>query len=499
MLGMWPVLGDAGPVIGRRPIWFPLRALFVVGTAALFGTSTLGAGFAAAERPVVDPALLPAPAPAAPPEPTEQRNACVAVSAVPDGTGVPDEIGTLDFGAVWPITRGAGQLVAVIDTGVSPHPRLPGLRPGGDYVHTGDGLSDCDAHGTLVAGLIAATREPGSGFSGGAPEAQIISIRQSSNAFQRERQAGEEEGDSSVENATGYGNVMTMAMAVRTAADLGATVINISEVACVPGGTGVADGPLGAAIDYAARVKDVVVVAAAGNTGGAGGSACSSQNPSPDPADPFADQWNRIATVATPAWFDDQVLTVGSVDSSGAPAAFTLAGPWVDVAAPGTSMTSLSPTGTGLVNGTVDNQGNIAPIQGTSFSAPLVAAVAALVRAHRPELDAAQVIERIEATAHAPAEGWNPLVGHGVVDPLAAVTGQVDGLRGTAPADAVAIPMPTVPVPPDTRPRSVALAGAAAVGVVLVLGLGVSIPLRKRARPHSAGSAVASGSGPRPS
>lgn len=449
-------------------------------------TALTGIGVAAADRPLIDPSILPEPAPPAPPETTEQRNACVPVVASPDGPSVPVEMRTLDFDAVWPITRGAGQVVAVIDTGVSPHPRLPDLRAGGDYVHTGDGLSDCDAHGTLVAGLIAASRVPGSGFAGGAPEAEILSIRQSSNAFQRER-GPEEDENPALDNAAGYGNVMTMAMAVRTAADLGARVINISEVACVPSGAGVADGPLGAAIDYAARVKDVVVVAAAGNTGAGGGAPCRSQNPMPDPIDPTADQWDRISTIATPAWFDDQVLTVGSVAPHGQPAEFTLAGPWVDVAAPGTSMTSLSPTGYGLTDGTVDNQGNVLPIQGTSFSAPLVSAVAALVRAHRPNLTAAQVIQRIEATAHAPAEGWNPAVGYGVVDPLAAVTGQVGEIRDVVPTAPTAIAAPTVPPVADPRPRTVAATGAAVVGVALVIGLASTIPLRRRSRRHDHG------------
>ncbi|OZD07683.1 type VII secretion-associated serine protease [Rhodococcus sp. 06-156-3C] len=498
MLGVWLVHGHARAVTVRSSRRARARTLTVPIAAAMI-SATVGAGVASADRPVVDPGLLPEPGPAAPLDPTEQRNACVPVSEIPDGSAIPAELQALDFASVWPITRGAGQVVAVIDTGVSPHPRLPGLRPGGDYVHTGDGLSDCDAHGTLVAGLIAGSRVEGSGFAGGAPEAQILSIRQSSNAFRIVREGGEPDSeDPAAANASGYGNVMTMAMAVRTAADLGATVINISEVACVPGGTGPVDGPLGAAVEYAATVKDVVVVAAAGNTGG-GGSACATQNPLPDPTDPFADQWDRVATIATPAWFDDQVLTVGSVNPDGSPAAFTLAGPWVDVAAPGTAITSLSPTGTGLAGGTIDNQGGVTPIQGTSFSAPLVAAVAALIRAHRPDLRAAQVIERIEATAHAPAEGWNPFVGHGVVDPLAAVTGQVLDDSAHFPASPVDIAAPLVPEPPDTQPRTVALTGAAAVGVVLVLGLGLSLPLRRRVVPHSNGSRAASGSGPTPS
>ena len=59
---------------------------------------------------------------------------------------------TLDYRAAWRFTRGAGQRVAVIDTGVTPHPRLGAVIPGGDYVSTGDGRDDCDAHGTAVAG-----------------------------------------------------------------------------------------------------------------------------------------------------------------------------------------------------------------------------------------------------------------------------------------------------------------------------------------------------------
>ena len=131
------------------------RVVLVLGLAVSCALMPFGMRSAAADRPFVDPGLLPEAAPAAPLEPTEQRNACMPVSSVPDGPAVPVAIDALDFGAVWPITRGAGQVVAVIDTGVTPHPRLPGLRAGGDYVHTGDGLSDCDAHGTLVAGLIA--------------------------------------------------------------------------------------------------------------------------------------------------------------------------------------------------------------------------------------------------------------------------------------------------------------------------------------------------------
>ena len=50
---------------------------------------------------------------------------------------------------------GAGVTVAVIDTGVNGSPRVP-AEPGGDFVDAGgNGMSDCDAHGTLTASIIA--------------------------------------------------------------------------------------------------------------------------------------------------------------------------------------------------------------------------------------------------------------------------------------------------------------------------------------------------------
>lgn len=440
-----------------------IARVLATGILAATLTTAFPATTVAVAPPTIDPGALP---PAnIPPPPTELRDPCHQTSEVADPRPTPAPQRALDLDAVWPLSTGAGQLVAVIDTGVEPHPRLPGLEAGADFVSAGDGTSDCDAHGTLVAGIIAARRSESSGFAGVAPDARILTIRQSSAVFRR---VGANR-DPDEQNARGVGTLTTLASAVRFAADRGARVINISEVACVSPSAG-DHRALGAAIDYAARVKDAVIVAAAGNLG----ELCKEPNPPLDPARPQSNPWDDVVTVATPAWYDDQVLTVGSVDLDGAPSAFTVPGPWVDVAAPGVAVTSLDPRR--LHDAGLTDSVNGGRIEGTSFAAPYVSGTAALIRARHPELSAAQVIARIEETAHAPAGGWDPFVGHGVVDPLAAVT--ATGPAVPTEPQSVALPVPEQAPPPDNRPRTVALVGAAVVAALLMIGLLASVPLR---------------------
>ncbi len=290
------------------------------------------------------------------------------------------QLSGLDLPQVWKLARGSGQRVAVIDTGVASHPRLPRLKAGGDYVFTGDGTQDCDGHGTAVAGIIGAAPDSThiDDFSGVAPGAELISIRQSSMMF----------GAASDPTNSGFGDVNTMARAVRTAADLGATVINISSVACAHDDSALDDRPLGAALAYAVDTKNAVVVAAAGN-GGTG--QCPAQQGEP-------------TVIVSPAWYDDFVLTVGSVNTHGEPSSFTLAGPWVDVAAPGEGVISLSSSGAGLTNAFAA-QGSSTSLSGTSYAAPVVSGLAALIRSRFPTWTARQVMQRIRATAHHPPGG----------------------------------------------------------------------------------------------
>lgn len=62
-------------------------------------------------------------------------------------------------------------------------------------------------------------------------------------------------------------DIAALARAIVHAADLGARVINISAITCLPADRPVDQAALGAAIRYAAVEKDVVIVAAAATAG----------------------------------------------------------------------------------------------------------------------------------------------------------------------------------------------------------------------------------------
>jgi membrane-anchored mycosin MYCP len=293
---------------------------------------------------------------------------------------------------------------------------------------------------------------------------RLISIRQSSTKF----------GALADPSASGFGDVDTMAKAVRTAADLGASVINISSVACVGTDSPLDDRALGAALSYAVDVKNAVVVAAAGNTADAG--QCPAQQPEAT--------WDSATVVVSPCWYDDYVLTVASVNADGEPSSFTLAGPWVDVAAPGEAAVSLSPQGQGLAN-TVGGHDGPAPLSGTSYAAPVVSGLAALIRARFPTMTARQVMQRIEATAHHPPGGWDPLVGAGLVDFPAAVSTDAPATPAPRPrAKPVPVRPPAPPVRPSRSARDTAIAGAAMCLAVLaaVLTVGAVTTRRRRVR-----------------
>ena len=461
----------------------------------------------ATEPPIVDPALVPPDDVPGPEQAMRQSNVCARTTTVAEpNVGLPPPGFTmLDITTAWKYSTGNGVAVALIDTGVTPSPRLP-VVPGGDYIMGGDGLSDCDAHGTVVASLIAAApsgtpmpppmppapafppaaggesagrlplppsngpaavpplpaRAP-DGVAGVAPHATLISIRQSSRAFEPQNP-----GPGDIDARRKAGTVSTLARAIVHAANMGAKVINVSVTACVSAADPLDQRSIGAAVWYAATVKDAVVVAAAGNEGEDG---CA-QNPAVNPLDAKDPRdWRQVKTISSPSWFSDYVLSVGAVDNSGAPVTKSLSGPWVAAAAPGVGIMGLSPQG-GPANAypPVRPGEKDIPFWGTSFSAAYVSGVAALVRAKYPQLSAHQVINRILQTAHNPPRGVDNQVGYGVVDPVAALTFDVPaGDRAAPDAQTRIVTPPPAPQPPDHRARTVALGFAGVVVAAVVL------------------------------
>ncbi len=301
-----------------------------------------------------------------------------------------------------------------------------------------------------------------------APHATLISIRQSSRAYEF---VNPQPGVNN-EVRRKAGTISSLAQAIVHAANMGAKVINVSVTACLPSADPMDQRSLGAAVWYAATVKDAVVVAAAGNEGEDN---CA-QNPLFDPLNPSDPRdWSQVKTVSSPSWFSDYVLSVGAVDNSGAPLAKSLAGPWVAAAAPGVGIMGLSPAGGGPVNAYPPSRAGEpnTPFWGSSFSAAFVSGVAALVRAKYPQLSAHQVVNRILQTAHNPPRGVDNQVGYGVVDPVAALTFDVPAGPREAPQAHTRVITPAPPPPaPDHRARNIALAFAGAlVAAVLVASL----------------------------
>ncbi len=284
-----------------------------------------------------------------------------------------------DYGirAAWAVTRGAGVSIAIIDSGVDDgHPDLLGSVVDGTDV-SGEGAADGTRpvgaerpdHGTMVASLAAGRGSgPDDGVIGAAPEADLLSA---SLAFG----PGARDGD------------VQVAEAVRWAVDAGADVISLSLT------RNTVDWPESwdEAFLYAEQ-NDVVVIAAAGNRGSG------------------TDQVGAPATIPG-------VLTVGGVTRAGrASDAASSQGISISVVAPSEQLV-----------GSVPGGGHVL-WQGTSGATPIVAGIAALVRAAHPDETAAQVIQRMIGTARpVTATVPDPLYGFGFIDAEAAV-------RAAAPA-----------------------------------------------------------------
>ena len=142
----------------------------------------------------------------------------------------------------------------------------------------------------------------------------------------------------------------------------------------------------------------------------------------------------------------------------------------MSIAAPGTDVVSLSPRDDGLINASEGPDNTMVAPAGTSFSAAIVSGVAALVRAKFPELTSHQVINRLIRTARPPARGVDNQIGHGIVDPVAALTYDVPAGEAVPPERLSAPLVVPAPVSRDMTPVWVALGGVGAVAALVAGG-----------------------------
>ncbi len=253
---------------------------------------------------------------------------------------------------------GVGICVAVIDSGANSHEELSGrIKYAHDYVSGTDDVTDNIGHGTAVAGIIAANRGNGKGFSGVAPRCELAVLKVADIVD------GQQHGP----------YISDVSQAIEDAVELyGCRVINLSL------GSTSDSKRLKEAVDYALS-KGAVIVAATGND---------SKN-----------------SVRYPAKYDG-VLGVGAVGSDGAWSSFSNYGTGINVTAPGRSVN--------IISGTSD----YGTKSGTSFSCPYVTGVCAAMLSADASLERDELNDIIEKTAadDRKADGYDDYYGFGVVD-----------------------------------------------------------------------------------
>ncbi len=284
----------------------------------------------------------------------------------------------------WGVAVGDGVKVAVVDTGILPHPDVPRPAAGYDFVEDdadptdpGDPNFDCTSHGTMVTSVLAALTNNGRGMAGVTwGGLQLLVAR--------------------VLDEQGNGSLLDVEEALRWAADAGARVANLSlgtpePVACPDG--------LRAAVREVVR-RGVLVVAAAGNNGPGAG------------------------TVVCPANLTE-VVAVAAVAPDGTVAWYSSRGPEVDLAAPGGSNFGSCNADVRTASPSASNPEDYPCAAGTSFAAPHVSGTAALVLSRWRSLTPDQVRGKLQRAAEDIGEpGVDPESGCGLLRADRAVRGE---------------------------------------------------------------------------
>lgn len=338
------------------------------------------------------------------PEP-EKAGAASAGTSVPNDPLFPEQWHHRKLGAgpVWDHSDGRDVRVAIVDTGVdSGAPDLACAPVVAEYDAIEDreavgAARDSHGHGTFIAAVVAQCAGNGRGGVGLSPGAKILAVRACS--------------------PDGECRSADVARGIRWAVDRGARVINLSLGMPCPGtrwpecSTEIENE----ALAYAAK-RDVLVVGIAGNAG------------------------------STPIGFPANHPDVLGVTSTGATdflAPYSNFGEDVALAAPGGEL-GVDRDADGKEDGILQETlakvclpfGSYAHCRwaGTSFAAPHVAAAAALLRSAYPQATRYQVRRALLESARDRGQpGFDPLYGHGMVDPPAAL-GRLAQLLATGAA-----------------------------------------------------------------
>lgn len=272
----------------------------------------------------------------------------------------------LAFARAWKLETGASSpvLVAVVDTGVDEtHPELEGrLVAGRDFVYQDDAPDDEHGHGTGVSGIVAANTDNREGIAGMSWGAKIMPLQAC--------------------NENGGCSMFAVAQAIVWAATHDARIVNLSLGGAMPS----CARTLQAAAAFA-TARGTLLVAASGNAAQQG-------NPANYPA------------------ACEGFMAVGATNAFDEWATFSDYGPHVAVSAPGAAITTTWTRD----NSPAATRGYITS-DGTSFAAPHVAGLAALLWSQHPDWTPPQVRARIEESAvDLGPEGHDPWFGHGRID-----------------------------------------------------------------------------------
>ncbi len=290
-------------------------------------------------------------------------------------------------GSAWDHVQGLGMTIAVIDTGVAPHPDLL-LAPLGYDAITGAGpgaATDPLGHGTQVAGVAAARGNNGIFLCGMAHQATILPIR--------------------LITASGFGTATAEAGCFIWATDNGADVITNSW------------GPDGVPFPLPTVVEASFSYAVTNGRGGLG-------------TPIFWAAGNGNEAIAPDEYVSSvYTIAVGAVTNLNVRASYSDYGPELDLVAP-------SSGGSRGINTTTMSGGTTLSFGGTSASAPLAAGVGALVIEAAPQLNWVQVRDVLrnsampiqQAIASYGSNGQSIYYGHGRLDAHQAVLDAMSSL-----------------------------------------------------------------------